>query len=177
MTELHKVTLTRSEFEMAVFVGAQRHVDNLLSGRADQKKEPPEGEWERHVRGAIGEQVVAKRYGKYWSGELGDIKADDVGTLQVRATWRDNGHLIMHDSDKDHRIYILVTGRGPTFNLRGWLFGRDCKFKKWWPGRNPDRPAYWLPQSVLNKMDYLPTWEIAVGYERDGYGELAGTHR
>jgi hypothetical protein len=85
---------------------------------------------------------------------LGKWRADDVGIYQVRSTRLDGGSLILHKTDKNEAIFVLVTGEAPEFKVRGWMRAVDGKQEKWW--RDTKRPAYFVPQSVLEPMETLP---------------------
>jgi hypothetical protein len=62
----------------------------------------------------------------------------------------------LHDDDKDDRVYILVTGIGPTWRIQGFMTGSRGKKREWFHDRPPPigkstgHPAYWVPQSALN---------------------------
>lgn len=147
--------LTPTELEIAAAIGCKRQVENLFKYRKDAYGAGDrmlDRGWEDHIQGAAGEMAVAKWAGRYWSGNLGDLKADDVGGAQVRTRSRHDYELIIHPDDHDDRAFILVTGRAPRFVLRGWIMGRDGKHSLWWRDPAKGRPAYFVPHRVLRPM-------------------------
>lgn len=150
-----EVTLTWPEVMLGATVGIMRQVKNLKDGRQDRYGASVEDGWTLHIEGACGEQAVAKHLGMYWSGNLGNLKAADVGSLQVRTRSRHNYDLLLHRTDADESAWVLVTGAAPRFSLRGWCFGREGKDEKFWKDPAGGRPAFFVPQSVLRPMSEL----------------------
>ena len=152
MSDAPEVILTPGEMHVAATIGCLRQIENLGKRRSDAHGAPRDGGWQIHIEGAAGEAAVAKWLGRYWNGALGDLDADDVGTVQVRTTSRTDGCLILHDSDPDSRPFVLVTGVAPSFVLRGWIWARDGKRKEHWRDPVGGRGAYFVPQSALRPM-------------------------
>ncbi len=156
MSEIVGVTVTLSpmEMEIAAVVGAHRRIENIHVGRKDSYGAMrEENGWTLDIEGAAGEMAVAKWSGKYWCGNLGDLKADDVGRLQVRSTANHTGRLIIHEKDRDDRAFILVTGTAPTLVLRGWMWGKEAKQQCYWADPTAGgRPAFFVPQCDLRPI-------------------------
>src|SRR5215203_569659 len=150
--DVYALILNKSEMLHAALVGATREIDNLFSGKRDRYGAKPEGGWQKHLCGACGEKVAARFLDHYWSGNLGQFRAPDVAEIQIRTSTSDTGDLILHEEDKDNDRFILVTGIGPRFTVRGWLFAREGKLRKWWRDPAKDRPAFFVPQSELHPM-------------------------
>lgn len=117
------VTLTEAEVRAAVLTAAERQIENLWKRRQHAYGAEDGIGWQMHIEGCLGELAVAKWKNRYWNGSLGDLKAADVGRLQVRATTHDTGRLALHPKDSDGDAFILVTGQPPTLTLRGWCWG------------------------------------------------------
>lgn len=149
------VILTWAETFDAAIIGVMRQVQNLRDGRSDKFGASPTNGWELHVQGACGEKAVAKHLGIYWSGNLGHLRADDVGLFQVRTRSNHDYELILHPDDPDDRVWILVTGVAPQFRIVGWCYGHEGKNKAWWKDPAGNRPAYFVPQQALRSMDEL----------------------
>jgi hypothetical protein len=148
-----EITLSETEMQIAAFVRCKRGIQNLIVGRKDRNGARREECWQYHVDGAFGEIVVAQWRNNYWCGNLGDLDADDVDDKQVRMTIRHDGRLIIHDYDNDDKPYILVTGPGPKFVVRGWIYGREGKQKEYWcDPTGKGRFAYFVPQSALRPV-------------------------
>lgn len=144
------ITLTAEELRLAAMVEVARRVENLSQGR--QPKYGAEHGWTTGVEGAAAEMALAKHLGVYWSGAIGNLKAADVGRLQVRSTARLDGCLILHPSDADDDVFILAVGVAPTFEFRGWLRAKDGKLPEFWRDPNTGRPAFFVPQDKLRTM-------------------------
>jgi hypothetical protein len=148
-----RVDLTPVELELAAFIASKRQTENLFKRRPDAHGAPREGGWQLHVEGAAGELAVAKWADKFWSGNLGDLDADDVGRIQVRTRSRHDYDLIIHPSDPDNRAFVLVTGLAPHFVLRGWIWGAEGKRPEYWRDPAGGRPAFFVPQAALRPME------------------------
>ena len=98
---------------------------------------------------------MAKYLGVYWQGNIGNLRADDVGEFQVRTCQKDHHCLILHKKDPDNRIFISVKDSCPKFILRGWIRGVDGKQEKFWKDPKGDRPAYFVPVASLQPMESL----------------------
>ena len=103
---------------------------------------------------AVGSEIAVAKY-----FELTDFKpthstfkaAADVGNnIEVKWTkWRD-GHLVVHNSDRDTDIAVLVVGRSPEYFLAGWIPVNAAKIKRFW--RHSEQ-NWWVTQSNLRPME------------------------
>lgn len=157
-----QVVMRRSEMLHAYLVGTTRQVDNIFNPLVKARYGASvEAALEKNLHGAMGEKVVAKHFGLYWSGEVGDYGAKDVGGAQVRAAPNVNGSLIVHDEDLDGDPFILVCGTGPRFWIPGWIMGAAAKDRaRYWRERKRDGsplqcPAYFVPQADLQSIGTL----------------------
>ena len=152
------ITLTHEEFFHASQVGMSRNLANRLHGRKDAHGLVSLG-WSEHIEGACGEMALAKALGVYYSPALGHINAPDLnGTcpVEVRTRSKHAYELTLYPSDKDNALYVLLTGRAPTFRVRGWIRGRDGKRDEWYGEKaKKGRPAYFVPHGALRDMDEL----------------------
>jgi hypothetical protein len=150
MIELH---LTRSAYEFAALAGEVRHGQNLKLGRRDAYAFRGNG-LAAHRLGAVGEYAVAKSLGLFWDGP-GELRAPDVGLLEVRTRSRHSFDLIVHPRDPDERAVVLVTCEEYVFRIHGWIWARDAKRERWWRDPAGGRPAYFVPQSALYDLSHL----------------------
>lgn len=146
------VTLGTEELRFAAMIGIARQIENVIKGRLDAHGADKDRGWQIHIEGAAGEAAFAKWADRYWSGNLGDLRAHDVGRVEVRTAARPDSHLLLHPSDPDDARFVLVTGRAPTYALRGWIWGRDGKQQPFWRDPVGGRPAFFVPQSALRPM-------------------------
>lgn len=149
-------------------VGVVRRINNIFRDHHDRHKMPEDKAWQFDVHGGCGELCVAKvcDWLEQWYRVIEHKNAADVGPLEVRATDLSHGGLLMHDDDKDERIYILVTGSRENFVIQGWLYGKEGKKPAYW--RSDIRePAFIAPQRVLRTPDLnifkaeIQRWEEA----------------
>ena len=152
MPQVMKVSLSPIELELAAIIGVKRQTENLFRRRQDAYGASKEGGWSLHIEGAAGEMAVAKAFNRYWQGNLGDLRADDVDKLQVRTRSRHDYELTLHPDDPDDRGFMLVTGLAPNFCIRGWVWGREGKLPEYWRDPAGGRPAFFVPHSVLRKL-------------------------
>ena len=144
------VTLSPAEIYWAACAGCMRHAQNLKNA-----KQPRHGidaataDWQAHIEGALGEMALAKHLRIYWPGK-GELTDPDVGPLEVRTTPYEHGKLILHPSDGDDSIFWLLTGFNGTYNVRGWISGRDGKRDIYWSDPVGGRPAFFVPQDALS---------------------------
>lgn len=126
-----------------------RTVQNRKENRKQRYGCEPQG-WTEAVEGACGEMALAKLLGVFWSGAVGNLDAADVGHLQVRTTALPKGSLILHPTDADDEIFILMIGTAPAFQAVGWCFGREGKQQRFWHDpTGKGRWAFFVPQRLL----------------------------
>lgn len=143
------IELTYYELMSAALVGIMRQIENISARRSHKHGADSALGWQYHITGAIGEQVIAKYLNVYWTGK-GKLRDPDVGTVDVRASSRDNGDLILHEDDPDDRFFWLVTGLDGNCRVRGFIRARDGKKIEYWKDPVGNRAAYFVPQSVLS---------------------------
>lgn len=113
--------------------------------------------WQIDVEGLLSEYAAAKGLGLPYEPTVGmlDTLLGDIGPgLQVRSTKYPKGSLLVHDKDDDDHAFILVTGRYGIYDIRGWIFAKEGKKKKYWKTYK-ERGAYWVPQEALRPLDTL----------------------
>ena len=153
------IEFSRNEIYMAKALAQVRIDDAIKSGN------PPRwgtawgdsGSRRRNLVGVLGELAVARSLNIYFSG--GFCGSADVGEFEVRATERENGRLILHPSDKDHSVFVLVTGVNLdkfTANVRGWILAADGKKPEFWDDPTfRNKPAFFIEPKLLQPMKDL----------------------
>ena len=119
--------------------------------------------WQIDVEGVLTEGAAAMALGVPYEpvvGELDSLWGDIASGIQVRGTRYPKGSLLIHDSDQDDHAYILVTGIYGIYDIRGWIWAKEGKKKKYWKVYK-DRGSYWVPQSALRPMNTLVLPEAA----------------
>jgi hypothetical protein len=149
------VRLTFRELQDAGYRGVDRQVYNVMGRTQPRYGASKKNAWEKNIEGTQGEKAVAKHYGIPWDGALGDYKAQDVGPLQVRATRRPDGCLLLHPEDDDADCFILaIIVSDGVVRLAGAISGRDGKRPQFWR-EGIERPAYFVPQSALGSLPFI----------------------
>jgi hypothetical protein len=149
------VTLTWYEVAIGAYVGIQRQIAALSKRLPDRHGYIGDG-WSEHIEGACGEMAAARAIGQYWTPSVNTFKnGGDVGEIQVRTRSNHEYDLLIRNSDRDDDIFILVTGKVPSFVVRGWLRGSDCKKQEWLKEYGGRPPAWFVPQGSLNSVDHM----------------------
>lgn len=151
--------LTEQELRVGAAVGVGRNIEAITKGAQHRFGGQNLNGWSMHIYGALAELAVAKFLRIYWSGLgsglIGPTRfSGDVGPVEVRHSGRDDACLLLHPDDDDDRAFVLVTGAGPDFVLRGWSFAGAVKSASFWETKT-GRPCYFVPQSALLSMDQL----------------------
>lgn len=149
------VKLAWSEVLLAAQVALMRQVQNLAAGRENRYGAAPDQNWQIAIEGCCGELAVARYLDLFWSGAVGNLKAADVGPIQVRTRANHKWDLLLHPGDPNDAAFVLVTGRAPDYRLAGWLIGAEGKRKEYWQDPAGGRPAYFVPQAALMPMKAL----------------------
>lgn len=146
-----KITLTKEEIKNAELVAGHRRKEDIQKGYkvAWGQSNDPDKIMRDMIEGSYYEAAVCKFLQLPYT--KGVLRGDDAGRYQVRGTTYPNGRLILHPEDHDSKIYILVVGEVPEFTLYGWILGVDGKKDEYWDDPAGGRPAFFVPQSVLNK--------------------------
>ena len=125
---------------------------------------PPKGETEFDVKArGFGAELAAHRVTGlelHWEMLTRTYKRKnkppDLGKrTEVRNSAKQQGPLKAHDTDPTGRIFLLVTGTLPVFDVRGWLEGADLMaddnwFEPWkdWLAHAADLNALPLPDDA-----------------------------
>jgi len=142
------IKLSLAEMQIAAQVGIQRQIQNLKNGAVPAYGAGSKNDWQLHVEGALGEMALAKHLGVYWDGK-GEMRAPDVGNIDVRTRSKHSYDLIVHDRDEDDRYIYLLTGGNGQYRFHGGIYARDAKQERYWKDPAGGRPAYFVPQAEL----------------------------
>ena len=155
MRRLIEITLKDYELVQAATTGGLRNIGAIKRG---YESNIAGKEWQAHIEGACGELAVAKAMGRYWGGSINTFKhGGDIDSTgwEVRTRSDHNHDLIVRDTDPDGRVFILVTGRSPTFRVHGWIESGDAKREEWLQDHGGHGPAYFVPKEHLLKLGDL----------------------
>lgn len=152
------IELDICDIEVAKTIANLRQEESKKKGLKNNHGFNPSEEEDRqkNINGAAAELAVAKWLNIYFVGSVNTFKEiPDVGRFEIRHTELDNGSLIVRKPDPDDRRYILVTGKLPKLNIRGWLLGADAKKTQWCRDYGGRPPAWFVPQNGLKSLDKL----------------------
>lgn len=154
------VELKWSEVLICAQAGTMRRVYALRNGIGNAHNGGPDDPWDADIEGCAAELAVCKALGVFWSGmEVAGsdkrVGTPDAGGVQVRSTRRTSGSLILHDGDADDDAFVLVVGRIPRLDIKGWIYGRDGKRADFWRSESVRCPAFFVPQSSLTEIGRL----------------------
>ena len=120
----------------------------------------PEDTLKMHLVGTPCERAFYLWIDEPWVSTAGTYSAPDcLGVFQIRGGSGSNYDLRTHPTDRDELIMVLVlpTARYRVYRIVGWRLAKECKQKKYWSDKyEKDRPAYWMPQRLLNSWRDLP---------------------
>lgn len=148
------VTLNWHEVATASHVGWMRQIKALQSDKHNTHGYTGEG-WSEHCEGACGEMAVAKYLERYWNGSVNTWKSDDLPGIQVRTRSQHDYQLIVRPRDDDQAAFVLVTGRSPSYRVRGYITGADAKRPEWLQTYGGRPAAYFVPTLNLNDIEDL----------------------
>jgi hypothetical protein len=150
------VNLEWFEVSRAALVGVTRNVEALRKSLTN-KMPTNSRDWDIHILGALGECAFAKGTNRYWNGSVNTFrKGGDVGGfIQVRTRSQHSYDLIVRDDDKDHDLFVLVTG-GPTdFRVHGYIPAVDAKRPEYRANYGNYGEAYFVPKGELMPVEQL----------------------
>lgn len=139
---------------MASEIGRLRQLSSVRHGRKDQHGFKGEG-WNEHIEGACGELAVAKALNLYWNGSIDTFKENDLPGLQIRTRSKHDYDLIVRPDDSNESKWVLVTGRCPEYDVRGWIQGIDAKKPEWQQTYGNRPAAFFVPAAALNPIETI----------------------
>lgn len=154
MTAVH---FAWSEVQAGAYVGVQRQLRALARNRQPspgERAKDLQDQWGYHIEAAVGELALAKHLNVYWS-DTPNLDTRDVGSYHVRHSCHADGHLLIYPEDAPGGVYVFVIGSGRVRNVAGWVYGHEAKERGKWRA-DCRRPCWWIPQTDLNAMDWLP---------------------
>ena len=101
------------------------------------------------------EMVVARYFGNdKFEPTINTFKTQaDVGSrLEVKWTKYDAGALIISESDRNSDIAVLVTGKSPVYEIKGWIPVSIAKDRRW---KRSEKPSFWVEQYNLHPIENL----------------------
>lgn len=155
-----QVTLEPYEIEVAEFTGRRR--EEALH-KDDRWKQPHceetngRSSLENNVLGAAAEIVVAKVLNLYAHLGVNTFKTvPDVGIrTEVRYRSMDRWGILVRDEDPEDRVYVLVQGAMPNFEVVGSILGRKAKQRKYRANPHGKGWCYIAPDEELDSVSHV----------------------
>ena len=146
------IQLSLAEIQVASMVGIQRQIEDLKWKNHDKFGAKRDLAWQRHIEGALTECAMAKYLNVYWNKARWD--EPDVGDIDVRASSKPDGGLIIRRNDNPNKKYYLLIGVNGEYEIKGWLYGKDAMKDQFWTSKDTGRPPAWfVPQEYLTSVD------------------------
>ena len=150
------VTLTWPQAYLAACGGICLRLKSLSAGMQDTHPNAAEDAWTYQIEGVAGEMAFCAALGLWYPFRVGAVNGADVRGVEVRTMRRHHWDLKVKLDANDETPHVLVTGRIPHFEVRGWVFGHEAKREEWIRDyQNRGQPAYYVPQSQLRPLDEL----------------------
>lgn len=152
-----EVRLTAVQAREAWYVGGLRQRQAVGQGRTDQHGLDPVMGLEVHAQGAAGEMAVALALGVHWAAPVNTYRrGGDVGVWQVRTRSEHWYDLLLRPNDRPNDVYLLATGKLPTFRVHGWITARDGMLPRLRAEHGGRVAAYFVPKDLLHPLGTLP---------------------
>lgn len=133
-------------------VGIQRQIEDIKWGNHGKYGAQNHFAWQRHIEGALTECAMAKYLNVYWNKARWD--QPDVGEIDVRASSKPDGELIIRPNDNPKKKYYLLIGINGKYEIKGWLYGEQAMQTQFWTAKDTGRPPAWfVPQEYLTSLD------------------------
>jgi hypothetical protein len=147
-----KIKLSPREIILAAHAGIMRTVKHNASR---DRQNAPKDQWRSDIEGCCGEYALSKYLNIHWNGGgYEGMTADAGNSTECRTASKHHYRLILHPEDHDDRKYWLLTGRMGHYIVQGWILGRDGKKDEYWEDvNNDDRPAFYVPNELLNRPE------------------------
>lgn len=161
MTRRLTVELTNDERIRAEEVGAERFtVARKARAKNRHGFRAEDDDAVENDRNAAGAELAFARFIgvplEDWQPHVGSWTKKNVGTFDVRSTWRDYGRLLIRVSDPDEQRLVLVVGTLPKYRLCGWMTAEEGRRigKKSDAGTGREE-AWWVEQYQLHPMEEI----------------------
>jgi len=148
------VKLTRQECFDASMVGVLRMIESLgLQDKHGAKNSTLQEKIGIQILGAMGEMVVAKHLGIFWSRSVNTFHnvADIQGGIEVRTVGKPSHRLMIRKDDNPNATFFLVvpSPRPPVFRIVGSILGRDGMRDEFIDNPNGSGEAWFVAQGAL----------------------------
>jgi hypothetical protein len=132
----------------------RRNAEAICRNRKPRFKEKTVGElWGFHIESAHAELAVAKALGVWWGFGVNTFHTSDIAGTDCEIRWSPRNNVKIRPDDTG--TVISVTGKCPTYEIKGWIAAEDGKKPEWYCSQPP--PCYFVPHTKL-----IPFEEFAI---------------
>lgn len=153
-----------AEVHWAAQVGINRTIRSRFAGKTHENGQGGV-RWAWDIDGAVGELAWHKLTDQFWTPSVGKsdkLIGDAPGGVQIRATTRHAGCLILKPEDRDKNLAdpfvlaIIVYGEACRVRFPGWLRPAEVADEWWRPvGGGVHHAAWFVPQSAIHPVGEL----------------------
>jgi len=154
---VYRIELFWYEHLTAAVIGVFRTVESQRRGTAVDKpfaadRRKRVGLEQNDINAVGAEMAVARFLNKYPRLGVNTSKDPDVGhAIEVRWT-EDHHHLLLRPKDREDRVYVMVRGAMPSYEIIGWISGEDAKQPQYWKNPNNEGWCYLVPETALQPL-------------------------
>lgn len=151
-----RVSLNHEEEVLAHTIGFERatSLDSTANHNSRKNKHLNYHDYITQLSEAVGSEIsVAKFLGlSDWKPTINTFKskADVASNIEVKWTKWQEGHMVIHPSDRNTDIAILVVGKSPEYYLVGWIPVAQAKVSQFWVSSEQN---WWVGQRHLRPME------------------------
>ena len=153
---MKEVPITVDEFGLAVRCSIDRMIESSKQNlnHATTYKRGFCKRLHEEVLGCLGEIAFAKyRQKEKFVPEINTFhKQADVDQVEVRATDKEDGSLIVRENDVYDRTFVLAIVKENSVVLAGWLKGFEAQKSEHVRNPHGHRPAWFVPQYELHPI-------------------------
>lgn len=151
------------ECELVIHVGGHRQTESL---KRNLNHWPTTAQSIKalynHIESAGAEKAVAKLLNIDWPASINCFNQGvaDVGrNTEVRYRTKDEYDLLVRPRDPDERIYVLVRGALPDYEIIGWMRGQEAKQDRFLSNPGGNGECFLIPETELHAMSDFPMKE------------------
>jgi len=146
------IELNANEVLVASYVGARRNAEASFRNRKPRFPEKVVGElWGFHIESAHAELAVCKYLGIYWGFGVNTFHVEDIVNTNLEIRWSSRSDLKVRPDDTG--VVISVTGKCPSYEIKGWIEAENALQDKWRYDKEPI--CYFVPHKELKPIEEL----------------------
>lgn len=146
------IELNANEVLVATYIGSRRNAEACFKKRTARFPEKNVGElWGNHIESAHAELAVCKYLGVYWGFGVNTFHVEDIVNTNLEVRWSSREDVKVRPDDNG--IIVSVTGKCPTYEIKGWIKASDAKKEQYKYNKEP--VCYFFPHTQLKPIEEL----------------------